>query len=151
MITVNALSKHSGVSAHTLRYYSRIGLLKPKRHPGNGYRVFEHTDLDRLRFIRRAQNIGFTLNEIFEILALSEEGNSPCQRVRHILIQRIHENQRKIEELIRLQARMEKTLALWHGLPDGVPGKHSVCGLIDSASEALRTGGCEQIGQGHYG
>lgn len=150
MITVIALSKHSGVSAHTVRYYSRIGLLKPQRHPGNRYRVFQHSDLSRLRFIRRAQNLGFTLNEIDEILNLSEDGISPCQRVRKILRQRIDENQQKINELLRLQGRMEKTLALWRSLPDGVNGRNSVCDLIDSASEALRTDDCEPAGQDHY-
>ncbi len=150
MITVNALSKHSGVSAHTVRYYSRIGLLNPRRDPKNGYRVFDSADLNRLRFIRNAQHLGFTLNEIFEILAISEKEHSPCQRVRDLLNQRVRENQRKIEELVRLQARMEKTLALWRNLPDGMPGKHGVCRLIDSASEALRTESHTMIEEGHY-
>jgi DNA-binding transcriptional MerR regulator len=150
MITVNALSKHSGVSAHTVRYYSRIGLLNPRRDPNNGYRVFDSADLNRLRFIRSAQHLGFTLNEIFEILAISEEGHSPCQRVRDILSRRIRENQRKIEELVCLQARMKKTLALWRNLPDGVSGKNGVCRLIDSASEALRTGSYDMLEEGHY-
>ncbi len=150
MITVNALSKHSGVSAHTVRYYSRIGLLNPRRDPKNGYRVFKPTDLERLRFIRSAQHLGFTLNEIFEILAISEQGHPPCQRVRNILSQRISENQRKIEELVCLQARMEKTLALWRHLPDDVSGNNGVCRLIDSASEALRTESYEMIEEGRY-
>ncbi len=150
MITVNALSKHSGVSAHTVRYYSRIGLLKPRRHPENGYRIFQYSDLSRLRFIRRAQNLGFTLNEIFEILDLSEEGRSPCKRVRDILLQRIDENQKKIDELVRLQARMEKTLALWRSLPDSVPERDSVCKLIDSAAEALSPEDGASTVRAHY-
>ena len=64
MITVKALSKHSGVSEHAVRYYSRIGLLKPSRNPDNGYRLFDRTDVTRLRFIRHAQNLGFSLSEI---------------------------------------------------------------------------------------
>lgn len=150
MITVNALSKHSGVSAHTVRYYSRIGLLKPRRDPNNGYRMFDSTDLNRLRFIRSAQHLGFTLNDILEILAIPEKGHSPCQRVRDILSRHICENRRKIEELVRLQARMEKTLALWRHLPDDVFGKNGVCRLIDSASKTLRTEGYEPFKEGHY-
>lgn len=148
MITVNALSKHSGVSAHPVRDYSRIGLLKPRRDPKNGYRVFDSADLNRLRFIRSAQHLGFTLNEIYKILGISESGHAPCKKVRDILSRRIRANQRKIDELVRLQARMEKTMALWRHLPDGVPGKSGVCRLIDSASEALRAESYETIEEG---
>jgi DNA-binding transcriptional MerR regulator len=150
MITVNTLSKLSGVPAHTVRYYARIGLLNPRRDPNNGYRVFEFSDLNQLRFIRRAQHLGFTLNEIFEILATPEKGHSPCPRVRDMLSRRISENQRKIEELVRLQARMERTLALWGKLSDDVPGRNGVCRLIDSASKALRTEGYGTVEERHY-
>ncbi len=150
MITVNTLSKHSGVAAHTVRYYSRIGLLNPRRDPNNGYRVFDSADLNRLRFIRSTQHLGFTLNEIFEILAISQKGSSPCQRVRDMLSRRVCENQRKIDELVRLQARMEKTLALWRHLPDSGPGKNGVCRLIDSANAALDAASYEMTGEGHY-
>lgn len=150
MITVNALSKHSGVSAHTVRYYSRIGLLNPRRDPKHGYRVFGSADLSRLRFIRSAQHLGFTLNEIYEILGIPEKGQPPCQRVRDILSRRICENQRKIDQLVRLQSRMEKTMAVWRRLPDDVPAKNGVCRLIDCASEALRTESCEIIEEGRY-
>jgi len=150
MNTVNAISKYSGVSVHTIRYYSRIGLLKPGRDPENGYRVFEHSDLSRLNFIRRAQNLGFTLNEISEILDIAGEGDSPCQRVREILQQRIQENKMKIEHLVDLQSRMEKTFALWQTLSDGDSNSHSVCRLIDSANEALRPLGYKPTEEAHY-
>ena len=150
MITVNTISKHSGVSVHTVRYYSRIGLLRPRRDPENGYRVFEPSDLSRLNFIRRAQNLGFTLHEISEILDIAGEGDSPCQRVRKILQQHIYENKTKIEHLVDLQTRMEKTLALWQTLSDGDPNAHSICRLIDSANEALRPLGYKPTEEVHY-
>ncbi len=150
MITVNALSKHCGVSTHTVRYYSRIGLLKPRRQPQNGYRLFARSDVDRLSFIRRAQNIGFTLSEIFEILSIAESGYSPCKRVRAILLQRIEENRTKLNEFTALQERMEKTLAQWQNLPDGSPGKQSICRLIESAGEALDAEDCCAPAGGHY-
>jgi len=135
MMTVNDLSQRTGVTSHTVRYYSRIGLLKPGRNPDNGYRLFDRSDLARLRFIRQAQSLGFTLDEISEILAESEHGRSPCPKVRDILRRRIEENHRKLAELMDLQSRMEEALDHWEAMPDGVPDGHSVCHLIESESE----------------
>jgi len=135
MMTVNDLSQRTGVTSHAVRYYSRIGLLKPGRNPDNGYRLFDRSDLARLRFIRQAQSLGFTLDEISEILAESEHGRSPCPKVRDILRRRIEENHRKLAELMDLQSRMEEALDHWEAMPDGVPDGHSVCHLIESESE----------------
>lgn len=135
-MTVNDISRHSGVTSHAVRYYSRIGLLNPARHPGNGYRIFDHSDVSRLRFIRLAQSLGFTLDEIAEILQESELGRSPCPRVRDILRYRIEENRQKLEELANLQARMEQALKKWERMPDGAPTGDSVCHLIESEKAA---------------
>jgi len=132
MMTVADLSKHSGVTSHAVRYYSRIGLLKPGRNPENGYRIFDRTDISRLRFIRQAQSLGFTLEEVADILEESGKGNSPCPKVREILRHRIEENRHKLEELKNLQERMEHALVHWAGMPDGMPDGHSVCHLIES-------------------
>lgn len=134
MMTVNDLSRRTGVTSHAVRYYSRIGLLKPGRNPDNGYRLFDRGDLARLQFIRQAQSLGFTLEEISEILAESEHGRSPCPKVRDILRRRIEENHRKLAELMDLQSRMEEALDHWEAMPDGVPDGHSVCHLIESES-----------------
>ncbi|NOZ09653.1 MAG: MerR family transcriptional regulator [Gammaproteobacteria bacterium] len=131
-MTVADLSKHSGVTSHAVRYYSRIGLLKPGRNPENGYRIFDRTDISRLRFIRQAQSLGFTLEEVADILEESGKGNSPCPKVREILRHRIEENRHKLEELKNLQERMEHALVHWAGMPDGMPDGHSVCHLIES-------------------
>ncbi len=134
MLTVRDLSKHTGVTDHAVRYYARIGLLKPGRHPENGYRQFDRSDIHRLDFILQAKSLGFSLEEIAEILQDSERGKSPCPRVRDILKRRIDENRRKLETLQRLQTRMEEALEHWEVMPDGVPDGRSVCHLIESES-----------------
>ena len=82
MMTVNQLSKRGSVAPHVIRYYSRIGLLNPARHPENGYKLFNRSDITRLRFIRQAQSLGFTLEEIAKIFEDSTHGTSPCERDR---------------------------------------------------------------------
>ena len=132
MYTVNELAKHSNAPAHVVRYYLRIGLIEPSAQQENGYRLFSPEQSSRLRFIRLAKQLGFTLNEIRQILQHGERHESPCQDVRNIIQDRIDENRVKIDEMMKLQDRMESALALWQNMPDGEPDGHSVCHLIES-------------------
>lgn len=131
-MTVSELSRQGRVAPHVVRYYSRIGLLSPARHPDNGYKLFSRSDISRLRFIRQAQSLGYTLEEIAQILDTSAQGKSPCRRVRDILQRRLEENRQKLEELVQLQNRMEDALRQWDKMPDHVPDRESVCHLIES-------------------
>ncbi len=132
MMTVNELAKQSGTTPHAVRYYTQMGLLRPERNPDNGYRLYKPREISWLRFIRQAKRLGYTLNEIREIMHDSEQEKSPCPRVREILSQRIDENRRQLQQLMALQVRMEKALEQWADMPDGVPDGHSVCHLIES-------------------
>ncbi|MEA2079461.1 MAG: MerR family transcriptional regulator [Pseudomonadota bacterium] len=135
MLTVTELARRSGTTPHAVRYYTRRGLLRPERNPDNGYRLYKYREVAWLRFIRQAKRLGYTLNEIREIMHDSEQGKSPCPRVREILLQRIDENRQQLEELMALQTRMEQALEQWAAMPDGVPDGISVCHLIESFPE----------------
>lgn len=132
MLTVSELASQSGTTAHAVRYYTRLGLLRPQRHPDNGYRQYKAREVEWLRFIRQAKHLGYTLGEIHEIMHDADSGQSPCPRVRDILQRRIVENRLRLDNLLALQTRMEEALDLWERLPDGVPDGHSVCHLIES-------------------
>jgi len=135
MLTVTELANRSGATPHAVRYYTRKGLLRPERNPGNGYRLYEYREVGWLRFIRQAKRLGYTLNEIREIMRDSDHGHSPCPRVREILLLHIDENRLQLEELMALQTRMERALEQWAEMPDGVPDGHSVCHLIESFAD----------------
>lgn len=146
MLTVTQLAKLSGTTSNAVRYYTRRGLLKPERNPDNGYRMYQPRDARWLRFLRQAKQLGFTLNEIDEILHEARQGLSPCPRVRALLQNRIEENKRRLEEMIALQTRMEQALEEWSDRPDGIPDGHSVCHLIESytakhSADSVDTGG----------
>ncbi len=132
MLTVNELAKQARAPAHVVRYYVRIGLLQPAAQQENGYRLFSSQDAARLRFIRMAKHLGFTLNEIRQITCHADRGESPCDDVRSIIRQRVVENRVKIEEMIDLQGRMEKALEQWESMPNGMPDEDSICHLIES-------------------
>lgn len=132
MLTVNELARQSNAPAHVVRYYIRIGLILPADQQENGYRLFKTQDASRIRFIRMAKHLGFTLNEIKQIIQHAAIGESPCDDVRKIIQHRIAENRIKIEEMLKLQARMEQALELWKLMPNGVPTGSSICHLIET-------------------
>lgn len=133
---VQEIADRAGVSGHAVRYYTRLGLLAPARDPENQYRRFDEAAVKRLRFIRKAQNLGFTLAEIHEILGMSGHGESPCTRVREIVERRIAENAARIREQLELQVRLERAAKRWKRMPNRVPDGHAVCHLIESFGES---------------
>lgn len=131
-MTVTALARSSEVAPHVVRYYARIGLLSPARDSNNGYKLFAEGDVARLRFIRKAKLLGYTLGEIAKIFNHASHGESPCPMVRDIIEKRIDENCRKLDELMKLQKRMEQALGDWRVQPDRLPDGDRVCHLIES-------------------
>lgn len=132
---VKQLADLAGVTTDVVRYYTRISLLEPKLEKSNGYKLYSTHDLHRLRFIRCAKNLGYTLADIAEILVHSLTGKSPCLMVRDIVKKRIVENRRKLRALEQLQKRMEEALKIWSDLPDKLPNGNSVCHLIETFSD----------------
>ncbi len=137
MFTVTELAKRSDTTIHAVRYYTRLGILRPERNPDNGYRLYQPREVGWLRFVQQAKHLGYTLNEIREIMHDSDQGQSPCPRVREILQERIKENRQKLEDSMALQLRMEEALGKWSDMPDGVPDGHSICHLIESFSKII--------------
>jgi DNA-binding transcriptional MerR regulator len=136
MMTATVLAKQSDVSLYTVRHYTRIGLLKPSRNAQNNYKVYQPSDSVRVRFIKAAGSLGFSLSEISDILGEAKHGKSPCPMVREIIVRRIEENQRKIKEMQKLQRKMEGALKDWSAMKNSTPDGDSVCHLIESVGKA---------------
>jgi DNA-binding transcriptional MerR regulator len=135
MMTASVLAKRTNVPLFTVRYYTRIGLLKPSRDLKNGYKLYRPSDGDRLKFITSAKGLGFTLAEIEEILDHAAHGDSPCPMVREIVQRRVEENKQKIRDLKRLQRRLEAAVGAWGSIGNSEPDGHSICRLIESFAE----------------
>ena len=100
------VAEQAGVNAQTLRYYERRGLLpEPPRSP-TGYRDYPPTAVEVLRFVKRAQELGFTLAEVEELLGLAEGGPESCEAVRQLAEAHIVELQRKIADLQRMRSSL---------------------------------------------
>ncbi|MFC1236687.1 MerR family transcriptional regulator [Vibrio sp. F74] len=128
------LAKYVGVTSETVRFYTRKGLLSATRLPTNGYKFYGSEAIARLKFITQAKNVGFSLKEIEEIIALSELGTSPCPKVREMLGIKIIETKQNIGLMNQHLTMMEDTLSEWASKPDMEPDGKAVCCLIEQWS-----------------
>ncbi|MDR4483964.1 MAG: heavy metal-responsive transcriptional regulator [Nitrospirales bacterium] len=96
---VGEVAKHAGVGIETVRFYERKGLLaKPPRTPG-GYRAYPKEAVANIRFIKRAKELGFTLSEIAELLALQANPTADCADVKHRAMAKISTIQQRVTDL----------------------------------------------------
>jgi Hg(II)-responsive transcriptional regulator len=112
-IGIGALAKRAGVRIDTVRYYERSGLLAPKARLATGYRRYGEAEVARLRFIRRAQALGFTLSEVRELLALSSRRD--VAHVKRVAQEKLADVERRIAELERVQEGLSRLIAACPG------------------------------------
>jgi DNA-binding transcriptional MerR regulator len=110
---VGAIAKKVGVGVQTLHYYERIGLLpKPTRSEAN-YRVYSPDALRRVRFIKKAQALGFTLAEIKQILDLKSHGRAPCGKVTELGEKHLQEIDARLAQLRAYRRAIIQSLTSW--------------------------------------
>ncbi|WP_018416551.1 MerR family transcriptional regulator [Teredinibacter turnerae] len=129
---VKDLAIRLDVNPDTIRFYTRKGFIKPFKNTENGYQDFSLEDEARARFILGARGLGFTVADIEEILAVSDEHHTPCPLVRDLIEQRLQETEERFNEMQRLRDRMRLAVAEWKNLPDSEPKGRSICNLIES-------------------
>lgn len=134
LLTVINLARAVGVEAHVVRFYARRGLIRPARHAANGYRQFAPFDVHRVRFVRTAQSLGFTLAEIGEILRRSRARKTPCPLVRDIIVRRLAESRDWLDHLQVLLDRMQHASKVWRRMPDQMPTRDVICALIEAVA-----------------
>ncbi len=108
MLTRGRLAREAGVNFSTVRYYERRGILCSKERSAGGYHQYDEEDVCRLRFIRRAQELGFTLKEVEELLALRLDAGSRCSEVRQQAETKVADMQQKIRDLQRMKRVLVK-------------------------------------------
>jgi DNA-binding transcriptional MerR regulator len=133
MMKIGEVSKRSNIGIETLRFYERSGLLDKPARTDSGYRMYDPKVLERLTFIKRAQFLGFSLEEIKQIIDEKRAGYSPCTEVRNLVRLRLHELDEHIQEMQRYYQELVAKLAEWDEIGE-VQGH--VCGLIESSNFA---------------
>ena len=128
---VNQLAKEMGVTGDTVRYYTRIGFLKPSKSPTNGYKEYSAKDRQLLRFILSARQLGFSVSDIGQILHTSEQGISPCPLVRQLIQRRLEEKEQSYQNSVLLRQRMISAVDAWSKKPNRKPTGDMICHLIE--------------------
>lgn len=131
-LLVGQLAKEAGVSSDTVRFYEKHGLLPAPPRSGADYRLYDRDALRRVRFIRKAQTIGFSLAEIRRILRLSDRGDTPCDCVFAIAEATLEDTKQKISELTRLRDSLQSHLDQWKEMRPGNKVAAEFCGLIEN-------------------
>jgi MerR family mercuric resistance operon transcriptional regulator len=115
-MTIGKAAREAGVGVETVRFYERRGLIpQPSKPESAGYRVYSAETVRRIRFIRQAQRIGFSLREIGELLSLRADPSADCGEVREKAAAKVEEVDRKIAELEMVRAALGEVIAACPG------------------------------------
>jgi MerR family copper efflux transcriptional regulator len=129
-MTIGGLAKRSGVNIDTVRYYEREGLLPPAARSASGYRHYGEAEVERMRFIRRAKELGFTLAEIAELLSLTANRRSDMTGVKRKAEHRLQQVEAKIKELQLVRRGLKQLI-------DACPGHGELgsCPIVAALSD----------------
>lgn len=133
---IGEVAARAGVNPKTIRYYEALGLLPSPAREANGYRRYSAEAVELLSFVKLAQGLGFTLDEIREIMTIRRLGEVPCTHVRSLLQRKAEELDRKLEDLMALRHRIRRSLAAWGRRP---VKKAAVCPHIEAVAGASRS------------
>ncbi len=140
LVTIGKLSELSGISKHTLRYYEEQGLIEAIERTSSNYRLFDELKtLKQIEFIKKAQTVNFSLQEIKGLLQI-EKPNHPCENVRNLLEDKIAEITKHIDELENIKSFLVVVKDKWSITPDCSnknQSEYSICKLIESV-ESLK-------------
>jgi MerR family copper efflux transcriptional regulator len=114
-MNIGEAAKSSGISAKMIRYYESIGLIGPATRTDSGYRVYTDQDLHMLRFVRRARDLGFSVEQMNELLALWKDRSRASADVKRIALEHVEELERKAEALRDMAATLKHLAQHCHG------------------------------------
>lgn len=131
-LQIGELSKETGVAVSALRYYQEVGLLEPCHISSRTkYRYYKISDISLAKFIKKSQKLGFSLDEIKEILNERDEARSPCPKVKKLAIKKINDLHSKIKELQQLEVELKQYITEAKTELETSPDSQEICGLID--------------------
>ncbi|MBK6517999.1 MAG: MerR family DNA-binding protein [Polyangiaceae bacterium] len=126
-LTIGGVAKGAEVGVETVRFYEREGLIPEPPRRRSGYRQYPADTVRRVRFIRRAKELGFTLKEISELLSLRVDPRTTCAEVRALARTKIEDVDQRIHELERMKAVLERLARACRGT-----GPTSECPILDA-------------------
>ena len=131
-MNIGEVAERAGVTAPTVRYYESIGLLKKPARSGGGYRRYSEATVAELEFIKKARTLGFSLNEIGEIVQLTRAGRRPCARVMDLAKARLADVDEQMRRLSAFRNQLAAEISRWERpIASGCDG---LCPMIESSA-----------------
>jgi DNA-binding transcriptional MerR regulator len=130
LFKIGDIAKQTRVSVGTLRYYETLKLLQPIERGDNGYRYYSKETIQQVQFIKKAQSLGFSLEEIRQILEVRNHGEPPCALVKQLLAKKIEELEAQIEQMIAFKAELVGYHDRWAENPQLQKNNQEICPLI---------------------
>lgn len=129
-MTISKAARRAGVGVETVRFYERKGLIEQPPKPKSGFRTYPPETVDRIRFIRQAQEIGFSLREIDELQSLRADPGTDCSEIRERALVKRVEVERKIGQLARIRSALDELIA-------ACPGRGALrsCSILSSLND----------------
>jgi Cu(I)-responsive transcriptional regulator len=125
-LTIGAVARATGTQTETIRYYERIGLLPAPARTAARYRVYYRTDVNRLAFVKRSRDLGFTIEEVRVLLALAQDVGRDCKEVDAIARRHLTDVEGKIGDLQRLAKELRRLIGQCQG------GSISECRIVEA-------------------
>jgi len=139
-IKIGQVANASGLSIDTIRFYEKQGLLKRSPRTEGGFRLFGAGDIETLKFVRKAQELGFSLNQIRELLILRADHVPACSHVKELLDQKLTAVEQKITELRNLELSLKRALRKCkRELRTAESGHENCCPVLEEITRAAQT------------
>ena len=127
VFSIGQVARFSGVGVETVRFYEREGLLEEPARRASGYRQYSQDAVTQIRFIKRAQQLGFSLKEILELLTLRVDAETSCEQVKECAAAKLAEVEQKMAELQSMRQALLQVASLCAG-----EGPSSRCPMLDA-------------------
>ncbi|MDZ8134052.1 MAG: heavy metal-responsive transcriptional regulator [Nostoc sp. DedQUE04] len=133
LLLIGQVTDLTGIPIRTIRYYESLGLINSLRRTEGGFRQFSLDVLTRLAFIKRAQNLGLSLEEIGNILQVYDQGQTPCGEIKEKLEDKVLQIDRQIDQLFTLRSEIKGLLSGWKNMD----GQHedTICPIIQNTPQ----------------
>lgn len=128
LLLIGQVTQLSGIPIRTIRYYESLDLIKSSGRTEGGFRQFSCDVLARLSFIKRAQSLGLSLQEIGEMLKVYDQGHLPCDELQEMLQAKVVEIDRQIEQLLTLKTELKGLLSGWKSVSNW--DENTICPII---------------------
>ncbi len=131
MMQIGELAQQGGVTVQTIRFYERRGLMPEPQRRESGYRVYANDDVKRLQFICQAKVLGFSLDEIRNILRMRRRGQCPCGEVISLAERHLSDVESQIRQLTKFQSELHRAVRQWKKSGQQKLSANAICVLIE--------------------